>query len=325
MMTKWYRKNMVQAPEGDGGAGGGAAGGDGGTGSFITPGGGGTPPAKGGGAGDPSGGSGTGGNPGAGDPGKGGSPTDWRSSLPKELQENASLKKYTSVEALAGAYVNAQKLIGADKIAIPGKHATEDDWKKVFSQLGVPEKVEEYGLKFKDGSAIDEDFSKEFKTNAHKLGILPKQAQALADWFSDVNINSIKKAKDGADKAFKDAVGELQKEWGDGFKLNVARANRVIAEHGGDELAKYLSEKGFGADPQFMKLMAKLGGTLYAEDKVIGEDGTMGGKTPKEVQAEIKKLQQDPAYNDKTHPSHKAAVQEMQDLYKLMYPAVDKK
>ena len=108
-------------------AGGGDGGGGGASGSLLTPSGGGSgAPA---GAGDAGAASGAdsgkpAGDAGTGDGAKGGGAADWRSQLPKELQEDATLKKYTSVSALAGAYLNAQKLIGADKIAIPGKHAT---------------------------------------------------------------------------------------------------------------------------------------------------------------------------------------------------------
>ena len=48
--------------------------------------------------------------------------------------------------ALAKSYVNAQSMIGADKVAIPGKHATDEDWGEVYRRLGRPDTPEGYEL-----------------------------------------------------------------------------------------------------------------------------------------------------------------------------------
>ena len=47
---------------------------------------------------------------------------------------------------LAKSWVNAQKLIGKEKIPLPGEKATKEDWDVVFSRLGRPEKPEGYTL-----------------------------------------------------------------------------------------------------------------------------------------------------------------------------------
>jgi len=165
MKTKWQNKVLLLNTAGEGDAGGG-------TGSFVAPPNtGGQGAAQTGDANNASGNSAAGGNTGTPNPGQGAAPTDWRSSLPKELQENAAIKKYTSVEALAGAYVNAQKLIGSDKIPLPGKHATEEDWKNIYSKLGLPDAVDKYDVKFKETAAVDADFVKNFKENAQAAAI----------------------------------------------------------------------------------------------------------------------------------------------------------
>lgn len=308
-------------------AGGGDGGGSGGAGSLLTPSGGGSgAPA---GAGDAGAASGAdsgkpAGDAGTGDGAKGGGTADWRSQLPKELQEDATLKKYTSVSALAGAYLNAQKLIGADKIAIPGKHATEEDWKNVYKKLGVPEKVDEYQVKFKEGVSIDEKFSKSFREFAHSKGILPSQAQALADWFSDVNAGSEAEIANEQKQQFAKTVETLKKDWGNSFDLQVARANKVIQEAGGDELAQHFATLGLGGDAKVMKFLAKVGEDLYGEHKFVEGQGGASTLTPKEIDAKIASLTKESAYFEKTHPNHKAVVAEVQDLFKLKYP-IDKK
>lgn len=64
--------------------------------------------------------------------------SNWRDTLPDELKMDASLLKFNDIPSLAKSYVNAQRLIGADKIALPGEHATDDEWSEVYDRLGRP-------------------------------------------------------------------------------------------------------------------------------------------------------------------------------------------
>lgn len=304
------------------------AGGDGGPGgngapSLITPAGQASTPPSGGGDG----------NPGDGGEGKGNPPapktpaapaaTDWRSALPKELQDDATVKKFPSVEALAGAYINAQKLIGVDKIPVPGKNTTADEWKNIYSKLGLPESVEKYDVKFKEGVTIDDNFSKAFRENAHKAGILPTQAQGLADWFSDITKESENKFMQERKQNFDTGVAELRKEWGNAFDLNIARANKLILDTGAVE---HFNKMGYGSDPLLMKYLATAAEKIYKDAKIVdgGKGSGANARTPNEIKAAIGKLQTDVAYNSKDHPGHAAAVQEMSNLHAELYP-VDKK
>lgn len=298
------------------------AGGSGGGASFFTPasGGGAVPPAAGNAGAAP----GAAGNkpavdPGTGDASKGGSPADWRATLPKELQEDATFKKFADVPALAQSYLNAQKLIGAEKIPKPTKHSTDEEWANIFKQLGLPEKPDDYTVKFKEGISIDDQFSKGFKETAYKLGVLPKQAQALADWFSDINLGSEQSIKADVQKKFDAGVADLKKEWGNSYDLEIARANKVASELGGEKFIDLLNKTGMGGDKEVVKFLAKVGGSLYGEHKFVEAQGTPGTMNPEQLDKEIKTLQMDPAYTDKLHPKHKIVVKEVTDLFQKRY------
>jgi hypothetical protein len=297
---------------GDGGGGG-----TGGEGSLLNPSGdgGGTSSGQGAGAaGNPpnSGGGGSGGG-GTGTAPEGNGTADWRSALPKEFQENASLKRYKSVADLAGAYINAEKLISGDKVPVPNKNWTEHDWKNFFTKVGLPESVDKYEVKFKDGVTIDEQFSKQFIEHAHKAGILPRQAQALADWFSDVTAQSEQSFIKEREAQFKQGVQELRQEWGNAFDLRVAQANKLIQEIGAH---KHFQEMGYGSDVKLMKMLAEYAAKIYTDPKIF-EGGGVGGnvRTPAEIDAAIGQLMVSDAYQSADHPGHKAAVEEMAALH----------
>lgn len=314
-----YRRYVLMDSAGDGTGGGG----DGGAPSLLDNPGSGGDPAGGGGSDDPPGG-GTGGkgDPPSDKPTKGGSPADWRSSLPKELQDDATIKKFPSVDALAGAYLNAQKLIGADKIAVPNpKTATPEDWENVFNKLGRPA-LEKYEVKFKDGESVDKDFAEAFRASAHKAGLLPSQAQALADWFSGRRTEAEQKYIETQKNELKAQVENLKKDWGNTFDARIGRVNKMLQEAGATD---YFKKAGYGSDATLYRYLDTFAEKLYKDHKLV--DGASGKtvRTKDEVQAAISKMHADPAYTNKNHPAHNAAVKEMQSLFQELHPPVDKK
>jgi hypothetical protein len=317
MNKKWENKLLFNS-EGDGGGSGGA------TSLLGTPATGGEAPAgKAGGGNLPgaaSGGEGAGAAGAANDP-NGGAAPDWRSSLPKELQENASLRKFTSIPALAGAYVNAQKLIGGDKIPVPTEHTTPEEFRGILNKLGLPEKAEDYKIEFKEKS-LGADFTKAFQGKAHELGVLPKQAQAMADWFGELAGQEAGNTEKLIKEQFEATVTDLKKDWGNAFQLNVGRANKVLLEYGGKEMVDAFNKEGLGSNKSVLQFLAKMGEHLYKEQKVVGGDDTSLGDqlSPKELDVAIGKLRAEPAYFNKQDPRHKGLVEEVNRLSELRWP-----
>ena len=58
--------------------------------------------------------------------------------IPENFREEKSLENFNNMEDFVKSYLHAQKLVGADKIPVPNKHATEEDWNEVFKRLGAP-------------------------------------------------------------------------------------------------------------------------------------------------------------------------------------------
>lgn len=271
---------------------------------------------------NPTGGQATSGNPGASTPSQQSNAQDWRLGLPTELQEDATLRKFSDIPSLAAAYINAQKLIGAEKIAIPGKHASDEDWMGVYKKLGLPEKPEEYEIKINESATIDENFVKSFKENAYKFGILPGQAQKLADWFSEVNMNAEGKFMEETKVKQQQEIDGLKAEWGKNFDANISRAKLVLKNFADKDTLQYMEDTGLSNDVRLAKLFSNLGAKLYKETQIVGGDtSTMGAVSPQEAKKSIDSIMgnKNHPYFIKDHPGHKAAVAEVQDLFTKLY------
>ena len=77
-------------------------------------------------------------------------PVGFLDSLPEDLRVEPSLRNFTDPASMAKSYVHAQRMIGADKIPLPGKTATDEDWANVWFNLGRPQAPSEYQLQFEN-------------------------------------------------------------------------------------------------------------------------------------------------------------------------------
>ena len=59
--------------------------------------------------------------------------------IPEEYREEKSLQNFSNMNDFVKSYLHSQKLVGADKIPIPNKLATDDDWNAVYERLGRPQ------------------------------------------------------------------------------------------------------------------------------------------------------------------------------------------
>lgn len=247
-------------------------------------------------------------------------PENWKEALGEEFKSEPSLSHITDIKTLAKSYVNAQKLIGKDKIVLPGKHGTDEEWRGVFHKLGLPEKFEEYKIEVDKESGFDENFLAEFRQEAHGSNILPNQAEKLLKWYSG-KVKGIASEQEKSEKIkTEEGINKLKQEWGEGFGKQVQTARLALKEFGSPELVK-LMDSGLGNNPEVIKFMAKIGATL-SEDKLIDAGVERVKMTPQEAETQINDIMANYShpYYDTAHPNHKNAVDEVNRLYKYLYP-----
>ena len=242
---------------------------------------------------------------------------DWRSQIPEEIRDHKSLAHFTDVGAMAKSLVNAQSMIGADKVAIPGKHATAEDWGEVWRKLGRPDTPDGYELvnEMPEGIEQNDDMLNWFRATAHEIGMTPTQAQKMLGKYNQFLGTQI-----GADEGMVEQLREtteieLKKEYGAAFADRVSNGNAVMQEFGGEGLTELQLADGrlLGDHPDIIKLMVNVGEFINSK---IGEDvlaGTKssGGLAPDDARAKLEEIRApNSPYWDQRHPEHQFYVQE---------------
>lgn len=245
---------------------------------------------------------------------------DFKSLIPEAYKEEKSLQNFNKMDDFVKSYLHSQKLVGLDKIPVPNKHATEEDWKEVYKKLGSPETPDGYQYDLPAENNLNEESLKSFSEQAVKLGLLPNQANGIVKYYNDLMEQSQSDIQAKSESARLDAEEVLRKEFGPSFNNKLTGAKNLATATLGEEfLNTTLLQDGskLGDNPTVVKAFASLAEKL-SEDTIIKGD-TPSYMTTSEVQKQIQSLtQQGSPYWEKAHPNHKQNVDEVFKLRQLI-------
>lgn len=269
------------------------------------------------------------------DGGDGNGGNTFLATLPEEVRGEASLASFKDSGALAKSYVEAQKLIGSKRIALPGEKAAEAEWEGFYNSIGRPEtfdKYEDVVLKNEKGETLmipDKTESAELKKFFYKMGLTGRQAKMMQEY----SLNYLHKGRSASDAAQASSsqagVDSLKREWGDKFETNVDVARSVVKKFGGEnagEIEKFLDTSGLGNHPQLVKLFSSIGASIMEDTGRRGPSG--GGSLPVTDRTravnEIENLKTEKEFQDAllnpNNVGHKAAVARWLGLHSTAYP-----
>ena len=221
---------------------------------------------------------------------------------------------------VARSYINAEQLIGRDKIPIP---KTPEEWDATYKRLGKPDSAELYVLPIDESidPKLREHLGKDaewFRAEAHKLGLNEKQATTLFSAFSGRVVENISNIQTTGETEKLNTEIQLRSEFGSAYEGKMILAGRALQELGGDELVKLVDATGIGNHPAFTKAFMKIG-NMMAED--LGLDKNTGAlmQSKESIQEQIVTLQTSAEYTDASNPAHKIAVDKVAKLMQHLH------
>jgi len=245
----------------------------------------------------------------------------WKEAISQEFRNDPNIEKFTEIDALAKSYINATQMIGKDKVAVPNKNSTEEQWNEVFDKLGRPASADKYTLDVKsDVVPLNEGDVKQFAENAHKLGLSNKQAQGVLEFYKNNMESNAHQSKVDTETSQVQAEQELRKEWGRDFEANVKRAGALAKANLNTEILDLELKNGMrvGDHPEMIKGFAKIA-NLLTEDKIMSPEDENASKTS-DIESEISSIMdnKDGPYWNKQHPDHDKMVQQVYTLREML-------
>ena len=246
-------------------------------------------------------------------------PVSFLESLPEDIRNEPSLRTFTDPGALAKSYVNAQRMIGADKIALPGKSATDDDWREVYTRLGAPTDVKGYNF---DGDVpLEQNYLNSFKEHALTAGLNTRQANQMMNFVRDTIQGMNESTSKSTEEALYAGEQELRQEYGQAFEQRLQMAQMAAKQLlGGTELLDEITlsdGRMLGDHPDIIRMFSNIA-SMIGEDNLAG-DTTELIMTPEEASRQIAEMtRRDGPYFDRMHPEHDTYVAEVLRLREYM-------
>ena len=254
---------------------------------------------------------------------------EWRAGLPEEVRDLEMITKFDGAEnpihSLVNGFIGAERAMGADKVVLPGKDATDEVKREFFTRLGCPETAEGYKPPTENiSSHFDVELFNRLREPAHRLGVSDQQMAGLARALDAEQVGRLEQMEQHGTQQGEKWEQELRVMYGDAFEQNTELARSVATHFGGDEFIKLLDQTGLGDHPLVVDTMHKIARTM-SEDEIVGGGGGQSFiNTPEQAEAELAALKQDKdhmeAYGDAQHVAHAEAVARVQKLYQQMHP-----
>lgn len=247
--------------------------------------------------------------------------TSWKETISEEFRNDPNISKFTEIDALAKSYINATRMIGTDKVAVPNQNSTEDQWNEVYDKLGRPESADKYKLEAKsDVVPIEESAVKQFAENAHKLGLNNKQAQGILEFYKNSMEQTAKQSQIDAETSQVQAQQLLRQEWGKSYDANIQKAASLAKANMKAEVLDMQMKDGsrLGDNPEIIKGFAKIADML-SEDKIIATESENVNQG-RDIEQEISQIMNDKTgpYWNKGHPDHDKIVQQVFTLRSMV-------
>jgi len=236
----------------------------------------------------------------------------WLDMVDEQYRSNPLINKWDDVNGLVKTHLNAQKIIGADKVVKPGPNATDDEIRAVYQELGAPTDPVNYEL---ERTEIFDDASFDtFRNKAYEIGLSNKQAQAVASLYEEQVNNGLQALEQRAEEARFQGEQELRQEFGQHFetRLKMARSAAETVMPNPQIFNEVRLEDGrlMGDHPEIVRAFAKVA-EMLGEDSLVGEPTEFVMSAQEARQRIAEHMRPNTPYTIAGHPEHDAAVAEV--------------
>lgn len=253
-------------------------------------------------------------------------PTEnWYDSLPDDYKSNSNVTKYKSQEEFIKGHINLSKKIGEKGLLKP---ETEEDWNNAYAFLGKPETIEGYEYtpseELPDELKLNEQMATSFKEVAHEIGLNPNQYKKLMGSYISMTEQGFKARQEQTQAELLASEKELKETWGQAFDQNIEMARNIVKKYdNGGKLTELLDTplpngSSLGNNPVLLNMLANLAKTTMEDGGLVGRGA--GIPTSEDLEEELGKLRNNPAYFDTNHPEHKQITRKVSSIYKKLYP-----
>lgn len=260
---------------------------------------------------------------------------NWRDNLPEELRAEKALDGVTDLANLAKQWVDTKKMVGANKVALPGEKSSEEEWNAFYKAIGRPEKPDDYQVDIPDDfkDLYTDERMKATRDLFFQLGGTQQQFERFMKFDMEM-ANKLIEQQDALDRqaeaeARRSAEEKLRAEFGGAYDERIHVSNRLVTEAFPNEEQRMDFLQKYGNDPDFIRFASIVGGRLSESKATVAK---LTRDTPQELDKRISELQNKPGYLgpyrnnegqmvEMPDAERRELTQQIRELEKQKYPA----
>lgn len=248
------------------------------------------------------------------------------STISDEFKSVAFVKDAPDLQTFVKNAVETKRMVG-NAVRLPGENATPQEIATFYEKLGRPSAHTEYtppaDVKLSDGISIPDPLLDGAKKTFYDAGLSKSQAEKVLGWYyGHLNSAQTEQATQTQTR-ISEGMNSLKQEWGDQTPQKIDTAKAVVKKFATPEFNTWLDSSGMGSDPQFIKMLANVGGAIL-EDRATAGGGMREFMTDSaSALAQINDLKADPTFTSRLMSStalgHKEALAQWNALHKAAY------
>lgn len=237
---------------------------------------------------------------------------NWKNSLPEELRNEACLDNVKNFATLAKSYVNSQKMIGRNKIALPGENATEAELNEFYSALGRPAESKDYktdNIELPEGIGLDDSAVAEFRETAFAMGLSQEAFEKALAFDVARTAKARAEAIAAHNHEYDETMAKLKAQYGNDLPGRIAQVDKALSTFG---IKDIFVEKGLTNNYAIFEALANIGARI-SESRLKEGDLPQKFTSPQQRIDEIYGDPNGPIYK-MDHPKHDETVAEVKRL-----------
>jgi hypothetical protein len=171
---------------------------------------------------------------------------------------------------------SAQKMMGKEKVPVPGPDSPAEDWDRFYKAGGRPEASDAYvlpeGWGDEEKAMFDAEGLKAFQEVAFKNGMSAKGFQEAVAWYKDYMSSTTEAYNASQEQQVLAGLDALKKEWrGEDFTVNMGIAEAALEQLGDESLTELImGDKVLRNHPAIIKLFHRIGTSMQDHQPLQG-------------------------------------------------------
>lgn len=193
---------------------------------------------------------------------------DFREYIPEEFKTADFWKSVKDTPDLVKQFAHAQKLVGANKVVVPGDGAQPADWDAFYNKMGRPESHDKYAVpNGPDGKPLlDKETADDFRDAAFKAGLSQRQFAAMTSLVAERVAAENGEHEAATKQSLSDFSRALHEQHGEKLPAILDQANRALTALGDEKLTELLTaDERLANHPSVINLLNRVA-TLMGED-----------------------------------------------------------